>query len=275
MASRLSAHAFLALVTIVAFVLYLRFIEKRSLFYPEKEIAGKPDDLGMPYTDVNVRSSDGTTLNGWLIVGPAAKYTVLFAHGNAGNISHRIEKLKFFSKLGCNVFIFDYRGYGRSQGRPSEKGFYLDIAAAYEYLISRGIAPENIIGYGESLGGAVIIDGAVKKRMAALIIDSSFTSAKDMIKFLYPFLPHWVFARRFDSVAKIKTIGIPKLIIHSGNDEIVPFRLGRKLYDEAATPKEFLEIRGAHNSNFFESEDILKEKIADFITRIPANQKLN
>ena len=96
-----------------------------------------------------------------------------------------------------------------------------------------------------------------------------------MIKFLYPLLPHWVFASRFDSVAKIKTIGIPKLIIHSGNDEIVPFRLGRKLYDEAATPKEFLEIRGAHNSNFFESEDILKEKIADFITRIPANQKLN
>src|SRR3990167_2105214 len=207
-------HIFSAVAAFILIVVYLRYVEKKSLFYPENKIAYTPEASGMRYSEVNFEASDGYMLNGWLIVGPAAKYTVLFAHGNAGNISHRIEKLKFFSKLGCNVFIFDYRGYGRSQGRPSEKGFYLDIAAAYEYLISRGIAPENIIGYGESLGGAVIIDGAVKKRMAALIIDSSFTSAKDMIKFLYPFLPHWVFASRFDSVQKIKTIGIPKLIIH-------------------------------------------------------------
>lgn len=262
------SHIFSVIIALGLIVIYLRFIERKSLFYPEKEIACKPNDVGIPCKDVSFRSSDGNTLNGWLMVQPAAKYTILFAHGNAGNISHRIEKLKFFSELGCNVFIFDYRGYGRSQGRPSEKGFYLDIAAAYEYLVSQGIARENIIGYGESLGGAVIIDLAVKNAMAALIIDSSFTSAKDMIKFIYPFLPYWAFVSRFDSAYKIKTIGIPKLIIHSSNDEIVPFRLGRKLYDEAARPKEFLEIRGAHNSNFFESEDILKENIGNFIKRL-------
>ena len=167
------------------------------------------------------------------------------------------------------MFIFDYRGYGRSQGRPSEKGLYLDAGAAYEYLVAQGITANTIIGYGESLGGAVIIDAASKNTMAALIVDSSFSSAKDMIKAIYPFLPHWIFASKFYSSWKIKNINIPKLIIHSINDEIIPYRLGRKLYDEAAPPKEFLDIRGGHNSNFFESEDILKERISAFLKGLP------
>ena len=166
------------------------------------------------------------------------------------------------------MFIFDYRGYGKSKGNPSEKGLYADTRAAYDYLISQGITADKIIGYGESLGGAIIIDLASKNTMRALIIDSSFSSVKDMIKSIYPFLPHWIFVSRFDSISKIKSTAIPKLIIHSVNDEIVPYRLGKKLYDEACSPKEFLEIRGAHNSNFFESEDILSQKIGDFIKRL-------
>ncbi|MEK6563763.1 MAG: alpha/beta hydrolase [Candidatus Omnitrophota bacterium] len=263
------AHIFSAVITFVLIFVYLRYIEKKSLFYPENEIVYTPEASGMRYNEVNFETSDGYMLNGWLIIQPAAKYTVLFAHGNAGNISHRIEKLKFFKQIGCNVFIFDYRGYGRSQGRPSEKGLYLDAGAAYEYLVAQGITANTIIGYGESLGGAVIIDAASKNTMAALIVDSSFSSAKDMIKAIYPFLPHWIFASKFYSSWKIKNINIPKLIIHSINDEIIPYRLGRKLYDEAAPPKEFLDIRGGHNSNFFESEDILKERISAFLKGLP------
>ena len=261
-------HIFSAAIAFVLIVVYLRYIERKSIFYPEKEIVYTPDAEGVHYKDIYFEASDGYTLNGWLIAQPAAKYTVLFAHGNAGNISHRIEKLKFFSKLGCNVFIFDYRGYGKSQGRPSEKGLYLDAKAAYDYLLSHGIKQDTVIGYGESLGGAVVVDLALHTTMAALIVDSSFTSAKDMIKFIYPFLPHWIFVSRFDSVSKIKTVSMPKLIIHSINDEIIPYRLGRKLYDEAGAPKEFLEIHGGHNSNFFESEDILRSTIGDFIQRL-------
>ena len=262
-------HIFSAVIAFILIVVYLRYIEKKSLFYPESEIVYTPEASGMHYSEVSFKTYDGYMLNGWLIAQPAAKYTLLFAHGNAGNISHRIEKLKFFKELGCNVFIFDYRGYGRSQGRPSEKGLYLDVKAAYEYLVAQGITANNIIGYGESLGGAVIIDAASNNIMAALIVDSSFSSARDMIKTIYPFMPHWIFAGKFYSIKKIKTIRIPKLIIHSINDEIIPYRLGRKLYDEAPPPKEFLDIRGGHNSNFFESEDILKEEISGFIKGLP------
>lgn len=265
MASRLFTQALLAVIAIAVLVFYLRYIEKRSLFYPEKEISFFPKDAGLEFEDIHFKSPDGYKLNGWFIPAKGAHYTILFTHGNAGNISHRIEKLRLFQSIGCNVFIFDYRGYGASQGRPSEKGLYLDAQAAYNYLLSRKILPGQIIGYGESLGGAVIIDVALKAQMRALIAESTFSSAKDMIQHIYPFLPYWIFASRMDSVSKIKSLRIPKLIIHSKNDEIVPYQLGKKLFDAAPEPKEFLDIRGGHNSGFFESEGILKEAISNFI----------
>jgi len=267
-------------IAVALVVIYLRYIEKRSLFYPSREIEYLPKGSGMDFEDVFFKTPDNLELNGWFVPAKDAACTVLFCHGNAGNISHRLAKLSFFQALGCNIFIFDYRGYGKSKGAPSEKGLYNDVQGAYNYLLSRKdrpsptfegkalsrkIAPGQIIGYGESIGGAVIIDLASKDRLAALIIDSSISNAKDMVKIIYPFLPYWVLSSRWDSVNKIKSITIPKLIIHSINDEIVPYRLGRRLFESAPQPKEFLQIRGGHNSCFFESEGILKEKIADFL----------
>lgn len=249
-------------------VIYLRYIERRSLFYPMKEIEFLPRQIGLNYEDIFFKTSDNIDINGWFISSPNARYTILFCHGNAGNISHRLEKLKFFHELGCDIFIFDYRGYGRSKGKPSEKGMYLDVQGAYDYLLSRKINPEQVIGYGESIGGAIIIDLASKNRLGGLITDSTLSSSKDMIKIIYPFLPYWVFSSRLDSINKIKYIKIPKLIIHSVNDEIVPYKLGQKLFENADDPKEFLQIRGGHNSCFFESEVILKEKIANFLNRL-------
>jgi fermentation-respiration switch protein FrsA (DUF1100 family) len=248
---------------------YLRYIERRTIFYPDKKIEFLPRDVGLNSEEVFFNTSDGIQISAWFVPHPQARHTILFAHGNAGNISHRIEKLKFFYDLGCNILIFDYRGYGKSQGRPSEKGIYLDAKAAYDYLLSRHISADAIIGYGESIGGAVVIDLAYKNKLGGLIVDGCFSCAKDMAKFIYPFIPYWVFSSRFNSEAKISSIKIPKLIIHSVNDEIVPYKLGHKLYGSALEPKEFLQIRGGHNSCFYESEEILREKVGDFLKRIP------
>lgn len=252
-------------VAVAALIIYLRSFENRTLFYPAKEIEFTPRDVGLAFEEAVFETSDRRQIHGWFVPGAGARFTVLFCHGNAGNISHRLEKILFFHQLGCSVFIFDYRGFGKSIGRPYEGGLYRDVQAAYDYLVSRGILPDNIIGYGESLGGAVIVDLVSKNKCAGLIVESSISSAKDMIGVIFPFLPSWLFSSRLDSVAKIKSITTPKLIIHSSNDEIVPFRLGEKLYDAAPAPKEFLKIRGGHNSGFFESSQLLKEKIGEFI----------
>ncbi len=263
----ISQILFVCIIVIFA-VMYFRYIEKRSLFYPTKEIEFFPQAAGLTYEDVFFKTSDNLEINAWFVPAKDVRYTILFSHGNAGNISHRLEKLKFFHDLGCNVFIFDYRGYGKSKGKPYEQGFYRDIQGAYNYLLSRGVKSEQIIGYGESIGGAVIIDLASQNKVKGIIIDSSISNAKDMVKIIYPLLPYWIFSSRWDSLKKIKSITIPKLIIHSINDEIVPYKLGRKLFENAAEPKEFLPIHGGHNSCFFESEAILKEKVADFLKRI-------
>jgi fermentation-respiration switch protein FrsA (DUF1100 family) len=247
------------------FFLFLRYIEFRTIFYPTKEVTSFPDRAGLDFQDVFFKAAQNVELNGWFVPSKDAKYTVLFCHGNAGNISHRIEKLKFFNELGCNVFIFDYEGYGKSQGKPSEANLYRDARAAYEYLLSRGIAQDQVIGYGESIGGAVIVDLASRQTMKAVILDSTFTSVRDMTRYAYPFLPYWIFSSRFDSEAKIRNIKVPKLIIHSQDDEIVPFQMGRKLFEASAQPKEFLKVQGGHNSNFFESAGSLRERISNFV----------
>lgn len=250
-------------------VIYLRYIERRTIFFPMKEIEYLPNQMGLESEEIFFKTSDNIDINGWFISRPNARYTILFCHGNAGNISHRLEKLKFFHTLGLNVFIFDYRGYGKSKGNPSEKGIYQDTQASYQYLLSRKINPTQIIGFGESLGCAAIIDLVFRRELGGLIIEGGFSSAKDMVRAIYsPLLPYWIFASRFDNINKIKSVKEPKLIIHSINDEIVHYRLGKKLYDAASVPKEFLQIRGGHNSCFFESEAILKEKIANFLNRL-------
>lgn len=248
--------------------LYIRYLEKRTIFYPSRTIEFLPGESGLDFEDIFFSTADNLKLQAWFIPHPKGRYTVIFCHGNAGNISHRIEKINFFHRLGCNVFIFDYRGYGRSQGSPSEKGLYIDAASAYLYLLSRGIKPEQLIGYGESLGTAVIIDLASRQPMRALIIDSGFSSGKDMARIAYSLLPYWLFSVRLDSASKIRDIGIPKLIIHSLNDEIVPIALAKKLYAAAKEPKAFIQVRGGHNSCFYDSQEIFRKGISDFLEEI-------
>ncbi len=252
----------------------LRCREKQSIYFPEKAIAATPSYLGLPFEDIYFKTADGVELNGWFIPAKQASATLLFAHGNAGNISHRLEKITLFNKLGLDIFIFDYRGYGRSKGKPDEKGLYLDGKAAYDYLISqRKISAENILLYGESIGGTVIIDLATKVKIKALITEGTFTCAKDMIKVIYPFVPPAIFVSRFDSVSKIKNITAPKLIIHSVDDEMIPFSLAEKLFQAVAPPKQLLKIRGGHNSAFSDSEEIFLSGIREFLKSIDTESR--
>jgi fermentation-respiration switch protein FrsA (DUF1100 family) len=250
---------------IVFSIAYIRFLEWRTIFYPMRQIETTPKAIGLDYEDLYFRTEDGKLLNGWLIKNPAATSTVILFHGNAGNISHRLDKIAFFHKLGLNVFIIDYRGYGKSQGRPGEKGLYLDARAAYDYLSTRKDLGKKKIACGESLGCAAAIDLCLNRKLDGLILDSAFASARDMSRVVFPFLPTFLIMSKFDSIEKIKSIKIPKLFIHSINDEIVPFSQGAKLFQAAPEPKEFLKIMGGHNSGFFETEDLIREKTKSFL----------
>ena len=247
-------------VYVVLFLLVIRYLERNTLYYPMKEIVTTPGIVGLDYEEVYFKTDDNKRLHGWFIPNDDARFTIIFTHGNAGNISHRIEKIDMLHRLGLGIFIFDYRGYGKSEGRPSEKGLYKDVEAAYKYLTKkRGISGEDIIAYGESMGGVVAIHLAHKANVRAVITEEAFTSIRDMARTAYPFLPHFIFSSRFDALPKIKDVEAAKLIIHSIGDEIVPFRMGKRLFEAAGPPKKFLELRGSHNTAFLDSR---KEFIA-------------
>ncbi|MCQ9208560.1 MAG: alpha/beta hydrolase [Omnitrophica bacterium] len=246
---------------------YVRFMENRIIFYPMKGLEFTPKLIALPFENIYINTRDNVRIHGWFIPAENQRGTFLFFHGNAGNIGHRLEKILVLHKMQLNIFIIDYRGYGLSQGRPSEKGMYLDAKAAYDYLVNkRGLGAEKIMLYGESLGTAAAVDLASKEQVGGLIIESGFSRGKDMAKKIYPYLPEFFFTNNFDSISKIKKVKAPKLIIHSKNDEIVPFRLARKLYEAAGAPKEFTELIGAHNTVFLDSREKYLTSIASFIS---------
>ncbi|MFH1868452.1 MAG: alpha/beta hydrolase [Candidatus Omnitrophota bacterium] len=262
----MTKNILIIIIITAALFLYIRYFEKRSIYFPTRPIETTPKHIGLYFEDINFKAADGLKLNGWFVPAKNAKATILFCHGNGGNISHRLEKISMFYKMGLNTFIFDYRGYGKSEGSSSEKGLYRDTEDAYNYLKECGkVDTENIILYGESLGGAVTIDLAAKQRVKAIITEDTFTSVKDMVKVIYPLFPAFILQTKFDSVSKIRDIKCPKLIMHSVDDEIVPFALGEKLFKAAAEPKKFIKLRGGHNTAFFDSEELYTYSIRSFI----------
>ena len=253
-------------VFLVFVFFYVRLVEKKSLFIPFRSLAGTPKTQGLVYQDLSIETPDHQKINAWFIPYDNAKWTIFYLHGNGGNLSHRLPQIAFFHELELNVFIIDYRGYGASSGSPSEKGFYVDALAAYEYLTKAlNVLPEHIIVFGESLGAAVAIDLAAKKEVKALILEGAFTSTAEIARRYYKIFPTFLLESRFDSLSKIHNITAPKLFIHSVNDEVVPFDLGKKLFQVAALPKDFFEIHGGHNDCFISDRDILKKRIRDFI----------
>lgn len=254
---------------LILLFIFIRFIEKKSLYYPLKKIEATPRDIGLDYEEVFITTKDSVLISGWYIPSGSPGGTFLFSHGNGGNISHRLEKIKMFNDLHVNVLIFDYRGYGMSKGSPSEEGIYLDAEAVYDYLVNeKKVPPQKIIGYGESLGGTVMVDLAVKHEMGGVIIEGSFTSIKDMAKKHFPFIPAFVYKTAFNAQEKIGSVKAPTLHLHSSADEIVPYELGRRLFDSAPGLKEFVPLQGGHNDSFLISRDLFIEKIDEFISRL-------
>lgn len=250
---------------------YVRFIESTTIFLPDKTLTAFPSDEGLNYEDLWAVSEDGFRLHGWFLWSSFSSPdgpVILLLHGNAGNISSRLAKARRLCKAGYRVYLTDYRGYGLSQGHPTEKGVYRDARAFYHALReNKQIPEEKIVIYGVSLGGAVAVDLAIGARAAALILESTFSSAADMAKVILPFVPTILLSVRFDSLSKIKDCSLPLLMIHSQNDETVPYALGRKLFSAAPGPKEWVTISGPHNEGFFHNQDQVMEAISSWIER--------
>ena len=247
----------------------VRYIENKFTFFPEKRIEFYPSVFDLDFEDVYVKTEDGIRINGWFIPQSNAKYTLLFFHGNGGNIGTRLKKLLMLRNATINIFIVDYRGFGKSEGKSSEKGLYLDAKAAYNYLVdSRGIQPEQIILYGESLGAAVAIDLACNAKVKAIILEGAFSRGRDIAGKICPILPKPFFSNSYDSLKKIKKVQVAKLFIHSRNDEIVPFALANKLYNTSPEPKELVEINGGHNTAFLDSQEKYISSIGLFIEKL-------
>ncbi len=249
------------------FVVYVWYLEQSSVFIPYREIEQTPQAVGLEYEEVCLRAADGAQLHGWFIGRPHARATVLFLHGNGGNISHRVQKVRIFHDLGLEVFVFDYRGYGRSRGVPSEKGLYADARAAYDHLVGeRGAAPAKIILYGESLGSAVAVELATEKEVGGIILEGAFTSIADMARRVFPFLPSVFLRYHFNTLEKVRRIRRPLLVIHSRNDEVVPFSMGRRVFDGAGSDaKDILAVYGGHNESFYEYRREIAQKIEELL----------
>jgi len=236
-------------------VLVLVYLFQSHLVYfpgTGREAVVTPQSYGLRYESVPIRTADGETLDAWWVPAENARGTVLFFHGNAGNISHRIDYLQMFHRLRYSMLIVDYRGYGKSSGTPSEAGTYRDAEAAWEHLRHARLAqPRDIVIAGESLGAAVATWLAAEVSPRAVLLFSTFTSVTDLGAQVYWFLPVRLLSRMgYDNLANLKRIRAPVFIAHSRDDDIVPFAHGRRLYEAAAEPKAFLELRGGHNDGF-------------------------
>ncbi len=232
----------------------LRWFEHRQVYHPTHGFAVTGAALHRPWEDVTFAATDGVRLNGWFFPGatnsPRSRFVILHCHGNGGNISHRLEAAAGLLDLGLGVLLFDYRGYGRSAGRPSEEGTYRDAQGAYAWLRGRGFAPTNILVFGESLGGAVAADLARREPVGGLILQSTFTSIPDVGAELFPWLPvRWLAHTRYDTRAKLPLIRIPLLVLHSRTDTLIPFHHAEQNFAAANEPKLLVELAGDHNDS--------------------------
>jgi fermentation-respiration switch protein FrsA (DUF1100 family) len=275
---RMLFNLLITLVVVYLIVVFLVYAgQSRLIYFPEieQEISNKPSAIGLDYTSVNMATADGERLHGWWVSGPDAKGTVLFFHGNAGNISQRINYLSMFKRLGYNTLLFDYRGYGQSSGVPSESGTYLDAQAGWRYLTEiQNISPERIILFGESLGGAVAAWLAAREKPGLLVLASTFTSVPNLAAQIYPFLPvRWITRFHYNTLESLQSVTCPVFIAHSPEDEIIPFEHGQQLFQAASAPKQFLPLEGGHNIGFIFMQPAWIKSLGAFMdANLPASR---
>jgi len=232
-------------------IFLLKPLLNRFMFFPTRALETTPAKL--TFTELTIETPDKAKLHGWLFKNEATSFKnlplIIVCHGNGGNISHRIDLAASLLQCGCDVLLFDYRGYGKSTGAPTEEGTYIDAETVYTYATAHGYSPTQIIIYGESLGGAVATEIALRKPIKALILQSTFTSIVDMAKHIYPWLikPELLIGNPYNTKSKLPKITVPVLIMHSRNDSIVPFYMAEENFKAAPAPKFFHELNGDHN----------------------------
>jgi fermentation-respiration switch protein FrsA (DUF1100 family) len=247
----------------------LYFLAQRALYHPLKYPQGFWEiQSRLAAEDVWLRAADGVRIHAWYIRQPEAAVATLYLHGNAGNITHRAGNIPLITGAGSSLLLLDYRGYGRSEGKPSEKGLYLDADAGYQYLLEAGYAAERIVVQGESLGSAVAVDLAARRRCAGLVLEAPFTSAKEVAGRILPVVGPLV-VWGFDSKRKIAAVRAPVLILHGDRDEVIAFDLGRKLFEAAREPKWFWPVPGAGHNDLIEVAGVrYRERLREFYGRL-------
>jgi len=260
--------AIMVVTAIVSVGAFIYFFQAKFIYVPEREITVNPGNAGLKYDDVELTAEDGTLLHAWYVYAENPKGTILFCHGNAGNISERVDTIKIFHELEMDVMIFDYHGYGKSDGTPSEKGTYQDARAAWDYLVQKkDIPPDKIIIVGRSLGGGIASKLASEKESAGTVIESSFISIPEIAHDLYPFLPLIsVFSKiRYPVNDNVKKINTPIMFVHSVDDEIINIRHGEQNFKDANNPKKFIKLSGSHNECYFNCESVYRKAFKSFI----------
>jgi uncharacterized protein len=264
----------------VGFAIALYFGQSNLVYMPSQTLTETPATIGLKFEDIQITTKDNVNLDAWFV--PAkdtdqiGKGVILFCHGNGGNIGNRVSYLPIFRDLGLSTFLFDYRGYGKNEGKPTEAGTYADVEAAWQYLTQeRKIPPKKIIIYGESLGGAIaaylaqLTSQDLKNNAGGLVLASTFTSISDRASELYPFLPiRWLSRFSYNSIERLPSIKIPVLIMHSTEDEIIPFHHSDRNFQAANQPKKLVKLRGDHNGGFLDSLETYRNGLNEFIQSI-------
>ncbi len=269
--SRTGLCAGAILVILVVSLMFWGQIEKRFVYYPDSNLVATPGQLGLSYEEVFFRTEDGLTLHSWYVPGPG-EVTWLWFHGNGGNISHRLDEVALFHhRLGVNQFVFDYRGYGRSEGKPTERGTYRDARAALAYLKGRGdVDPGKIVYFGRSLGTAVAVELATADEPLGLVLVAPFTSVSNMARIAFPWAPfHRLIRGRYDSLERISRVKAPVLILHGDADQTIPVAEGKRLFDAATGPKQFRLLPGAgHNDTYVAGGRVYWDAMEDFLQSV-------
>ena len=262
----------LGLLVVLSGCMFRRF-EHNQVYHPYRELEASPTSLKRPFEDVRFKASDGVELHGWFF--PAntnssrAQSALLICHGNAGNISHRLDLCRGLLNTGASVFVFDYRGYGQSEGKPGEDGTYLDAQAAHAWLRQKGFRGEQIVALGESLGGGVASELAVRETLGGLVLQSTFTCIPDIGAELFPWLPvRWISSISYDTRKKLPRIKVPVLVMHSRTDDLIKYHHAEKNFAAANEPKFFCELNGSHNEPVCEQKSFQEaiEKFLAFLT---------
>jgi fermentation-respiration switch protein FrsA (DUF1100 family) len=270
---KMTSVIYILIILFVAYILIgllLYFAQPFLLYFPSKKIFSTPAEIDLKFEQVSLVTSDNVRISAWFIPAEKAEYTVIYCHGNGGNLSYYLNVVAFLNGLNLNCLAFDYRGYGDSSGRQTEQGTYLDAEAAYNWVVKeKNISPDKIIIFGWSLGGAIAAHLAAKVDCAALVLDSAFTNYADIAQKHFFFLPIKLFAKyNYNTFDYIKNIRCPVMIIHSRDDEVAPFRFGEKLFEAAKEPKKFVETAGRHNDAFAENFGVYKKAWQEFLQSI-------